>query len=499
MDKINKISKGFIVAVMFFLLWRPFAASATASSKATAGINMNFNELPLSQFVKYMSKTLGENIVADKSVADTKISVIADKPVSVKEAREIMLSVFEMNNLGTIDTGGVIKVVSVDGGGVTGLELVSGTDEEYKREQERIALEEARERLETINAYISSPVIPFEPQNYAGLRYGKQTEQDSRTQLAGSGQAKNTSKRKNAWQDFLHRDEKPADIYAVINSGSVINAMLLTGVNSELPGNMVAQVSENVYDSPTGKRLLIPQGSRLFGTYDSKIVFGQKRPLIKWTKLIYPDGSTLDLMNMPGADRRGYAGFKAKANNHYWPMLTSAAMVSIFAAVADYYDDNKVVINQPTINLGKNSMPVGSMILWPTEAETPDGWLACDGTDFDTATYTDLHEVLPTGKLPNMNTEPSKKWVIKATDNTSALAALLGGAAASATAGNYNDNRSTVGRELGRTLQQMATKLLDKYLEMAPTLVVKPGYRFAVIVNKEIELPVQPVQTYACK
>ena len=497
MDKINKISKGFIVAVMFFLLCRPFAASA--SSKATAGINMNFNELPLSQFVKYMSKTLGENIVADPSVANTKISVISDKTVSVKEARDIMLSVFEMNNLGTIDTGGSTKVVSVDGGGVIGLEQMRSTnDEEYKREQERIALEEARERLETIKAYISSPIIPFEPQNYAGLRYGKQTEQDSRTQLAGSGQAKSVNKRKNAWQEFLHREEKSADIYSVINSGSVINAMLLTGVNSELPGNMVAQVSENVYDSPTGKRLLIPQGSRLFGTYDSKVVFGQKRPLIKWTKLIYPDGGTLDLMNMPGADRRGYAGFKAKVNNHYWPMLTNAAMVSIFAAVADYYDDNKVVINQPTINLGKNSMPVGSMILWPTEAETPDGWLACDGTDFDTSTYTDLHEVLPTGKLPNMNTDPSQKWVIKAADNISALAALLGGAAESAAAGNYNDNRSTVGRELGRTLQQMATKLLDKYLEMAPTLVVKPGYRFAVIVNKEIELPVQPVKTYAC-
>ncbi len=361
------------------------------------------------------------------------------------------------------------------------------SDAEFQRQEElRLRMEEeeaqkrSAERLHKIKAYMSSPVIPYEPDRYEGLKAVKK-ENNAAQKYTGASQT---------WATFLNRTDVLDNygIYAVINSGSVIPAMLITGVNSDLPGNMVAQVSENVYDSPTGKRLLIPQGSRLFGTYDSKVIFGQKRPLIKWTRLIYPDGSTLDLMNMPGTDRRGYAGFKAKVNNHYWPMLTNAAMVSVFAAVADYYDDNKVVINQPTINLGKNSMPVGSIILWPTEAETPDGWLACNGMDFDTAMYTDLHEVLPSGKLPNLNTEPSKKWVIKSADSTSAITALLGGAAATT---YYDDNRSTVGRELGRTLQQMATKLLDKYLDMAPTLIVKPGYKFAVVVNKEIELPVK--------
>ncbi len=465
-----------------------FSGTAFASP-TTAGINMNFNELPLSQFLKVMTKTLGENFVADKNVADIKVSVISDKPVSVKEAREIMLSVFEMNGLGTIDESGVTKVVSVESGGNTS-NVYDGSyfdhrEEELRRKAEEEEQKKSIERLNTIKAYLSTPLIPFEAERYAGLKTDKKT--DGQVRYSGQPQI---------WTNFLKQREDTSAVYAVINSGTVINAMLITGVNSDLPGNMIAQVSENVYDSPTGKRLLIPQGSRLFGVYDNKVVFGQNRPLIKWTKLIYPDGSTLDLMNMPGTDRRGYAGFKAKVNNHYWPMLTNAAMVSVFAAVADYYDDNKVVINQPTINLGKNSMPVGSMILWPTEAETPDGWLACDGTDFDTALYTDLHEVLPTGKLPNMNTEPEKKWVIKAADNTSAITALLGGAAAATT--NYDENRSTVGREIGKALQQMATKLLDKYLEMAPTLIVKSGYRFSVIVNKEIELPVK-VNPYYCR
>ena len=132
-----------------------------------------------------------------------------------------------------------------------------------------------------------------------------------------------TPQKAGIWDSYIVH---PSEIkrMGVINSGVIIPAMLLTGLNSDLPGYLIAQVSEPVYDSPTGTELLIPQGSRLFGEYDSKVIFGQRRPLIKWSRLIFPDGSVLDMENMPGTDRKGYSGFKASVNNHYLPMFGSA-------------------------------------------------------------------------------------------------------------------------------------------------------------------------------
>lgn len=358
-------------------------------------------------------------------------------------------------------------------------------EEEYRRQREE-ELRQSAERLQNIRAYISSPIIPFDAKQYAGLVVGKEDKKEDGNE--------DTATSDNPWKRFL-TPQKSTDIYAVINSGTVIGAMLISGVNSDLPGNILAQVSENVFDSVTGKRLLIPQGCRLFGQYDSKVLFGQKRPLIKWTRLIYPDGSTLNLENMPGTDRRGYAGFKAKVNNHFWPMVSSAALVSVFAAVATYYDQSQVVINSPTINLGATNLPVGSIICWSVKDNIPDNWLLVDGQEFNATVYPQLYEVRGTTKLPAYdNSDPEKQWIIKAADDTSTIRALIG-------AGNsypaYYDARSTVGRELGRTLQNMATKLLEKYIEMAPTLIVKPGYKFSVIVNKEILLPVKTLSEYS--
>lgn len=127
-------------------------------------------------------------------------------------------------------------------------------------------------------------------------------------------------------------------------AGSVIPALLITGLNSDLPGYLTAQVSENVFDSPTGKILLIPQGSRLFGEYDSKIIFGQRRPLIRWSRLTFPDGSTLDLEGMPGVDRQGYSGLKDRYNAHYNAMFTAAVLVSAFSALGEVFNDNKSTV-----------------------------------------------------------------------------------------------------------------------------------------------------------
>ena len=118
----------------------------------------------------------------------------------------------------------------------------------------------------------------------------------------------------------------------VVQAGSVIPAALVTGIRSDLPGQVIAQVSENVYDSPTGKVLLIPQGSRLIGTHDSQIAFGQRRVLLAWTRLILPGGRSIVLERQPVSDPQGYAGLEDGVNNH-WGQLFSAALVSTLLGV----------------------------------------------------------------------------------------------------------------------------------------------------------------------
>ncbi|MEW6597686.1 MAG: TrbI/VirB10 family protein [Pseudomonadota bacterium] len=118
----------------------------------------------------------------------------------------------------------------------------------------------------------------------------------------------------------------PASPY-VVQAGSVIPAALITGLRSDLPGPITAQVTENVYDSPTGLLLLIPQGARLIGEYDSEVAFGQQRLLLVWTRLILPNGQSLVLERQPGVDGAGYAGLEDGVNNH-WGKLAKAALLS---------------------------------------------------------------------------------------------------------------------------------------------------------------------------
>ncbi|MEO5326386.1 IncP-type conjugal transfer protein TrbI [Mesorhizobium sp. CC13] len=120
-----------------------------------------------------------------------------------------------------------------------------------------------------------------------------------------------------------------------LKRGSVIPATLITGLNSDLPGRITAQVSQNVYDSATGYRLLIPQGAKLFGRYDSKVSFGQSRVLVVWTDLIFPNGSTLQIGGMAGTDAEGYGGFKDKLDRHLFRTFGSAALVAIIGTGID--------------------------------------------------------------------------------------------------------------------------------------------------------------------
>jgi type IV secretion system protein VirB10 len=122
------------------------------------------------------------------------------------------------------------------------------------------------------------------------------------------------------------RLDRPASPY-ILQAGSIIAAALITGIRSDLPGQITAQVTENVYDSPTGRILLIPQGSKLVGEYDSEISFGQNRVLLAWDRLILPDGRSLGLDRLPGADASGFAGLQ-DGTNYHWGGIAKAALLS---------------------------------------------------------------------------------------------------------------------------------------------------------------------------
>lgn len=111
-----------------------------------------------------------------------------------------------------------------------------------------------------------------------------------------------------------------------VMAGSIISASLVTGINSDLPGTVVAQVTENVYDTVSGKYLLIPQGSRLLGTYDSVIAFGQSRALLVWQRIILPNGSSVQIENLPATDASGYAGLADKVDFHTWQLLKGVVL-----------------------------------------------------------------------------------------------------------------------------------------------------------------------------
>jgi len=141
------------------------------------------------------------------------------------------------------------------------------------------------------------------------------------------------------------RIQSPVSPYE-IKAGTVIPATLITGINSDLPGQLVAQVNRNVYDTATGRKLLIPQGARLVGEYNSSVSTGQSRVQVAWNRLIYPDGSSIDLGSMPGTDGAGYTGLRDRVNNHNVRRWGNAIMLSLFAA--------GVQISQPQATNGEN-------------------------------------------------------------------------------------------------------------------------------------------------
>jgi len=166
------------------------------------------------------------------------------------------------------------------------------------------------------------------------------------------------SNRKNNYDQFSGNDNSdrwtlesklinPKSPYQV-QTGFIIPATLVSGINSDLPGQILAQVSQPVYDSPTGNFLLIPQGSRLIGSYSSEISYGQSRILIAWQRIIFPDGKNMDIGAMPGADGAGYAGLNDQVNNHFVRVISSAFLMSGVTAGLTMSQKKESLFTAPT-------------------------------------------------------------------------------------------------------------------------------------------------------
>ncbi len=188
-----------------------------------------------------------------------------------------------------------------------------------------------------------------------------------------------------------------------LKTGTVIPGVMVSGINSDLPGSLIAQVSQNVYDTATGRSLLIPQGSKIYGVYDSRVIYGQSRVLIAWNRIIFPDGSSVTLGAMPGADIAGYAGFYDRVDNHYLRIFGSAVLMSLVTGGMSYAVD-QVSNNDSSGNGNANSTTIQD-------------------------------------------------------EMTAALAAQLG---------------------------QATLQLLQKNLNIKPTLEIRPGYQFNVVVTRDV-------------
>ena len=214
--------------------------------------------------------------------------------------------------------------------------------------------------------------------------------------------------REDQWK--LPYSREPGSIYE-IKTGTVISGIMLSGINSDLPGHILAQVSRNIYDTARGSSLLIPQGSRLVGLYDSRVVYGQERVLVAWNRVIFPDGSSITLGAMPGADMAGYSGFSDQVNNHYLRIFGSAAIMSLISGPMAYAMDT-----------------------------------------FSSSSSSDSDDDKP----------------------------------------SFQDE---MGSAFAQQMGQASMQLLQKNTNLKPTLEIRPGYRFSMVVTKDIvfEAPYRPL------
>jgi type IV secretion system protein VirB10 len=178
----------------------------------------------------------------------------------------------------------------------------------------------------------------------------------------------------------LHALQQPASPHQVM-AGTVIAASLVTGLNSDLPGLVTAQVMENVYDSVTGRVLLIPPGTRLIGRYDSAIAHGQSRALVVWQRLVMPNGRSIVLDNMPATDTAGYAGLKDEVDVHGWELVKGVVLSTLLGVGAEltFGDDESDLVRalrqstQQSVNQAGQRITERALDIQPTLKVRP-GW-----------------------------------------------------------------------------------------------------------------------------
>jgi len=213
----------------------------------------------------------------------------------------------------------------------------AGQDEAAKRERQLADLKAARQSgilvqgRQSVNGTVGEgvvvPVAPLSPPAGAAVatidQTGDPNAQARKAEFVGTLDPRGPTN--------PHALAQPVSPYT-LSAGSVIAASLITGLRSDLPGLVTAQVTERVYDSATGRILLIPQGARLVGSYDSVVAFGQKRALLVWQRIILPDGSSMQIDNEPASDASGYAGLQDKVDFHTWALLRGVVLSTFLGA-----------------------------------------------------------------------------------------------------------------------------------------------------------------------
>jgi len=193
-------------------------------------------------------------------------------------------------------------------------------------------------------------------------------------QKTPSNAEKNSEFLKGAKKDYQYASIGKTDLISPyeIKTGTVIPGVLITGINSELPGEINAQVSESVYDTATGNYLLIPQGTKIIGTYNSDVAYGQSRVFVGWTRLVFPDGKTISLGAMTGADQAGYSGFSDDVDNHYMRIFGSALLISLIGGELSFSNGSISVNQQSSSGLGGSTISqVGNTMLEKNLAVAP--------------------------------------------------------------------------------------------------------------------------------
>jgi type IV secretory pathway VirB10-like protein len=146
---------------------------------------------------------------------------------------------------------------------------------------------------------------------------------------AQAGQARRAGLAPSEAGDTNPHPLRPAPSPWTLSAGTIIPASLVTGLNSDLPGTVIAQVTENVRDSATGRTVLVPQGARLIGSYDSAVAFGQRRAMLVWQRIVFPDGSSIRLDNAPATDLSGYSGVRDRVDFHTWRLPQGIALSTL--------------------------------------------------------------------------------------------------------------------------------------------------------------------------